>query len=227
MRPFLPSVALLTAVFVLGCREQASSPVGPDTEIIGPNFDPFPHAPPGHGGGGDENGDEATFTAIFQALGGPGDCDPVAGGNQACDVISGNIGPLVRNPGLHTDPGSPAALNLAFFQAAVTDGYTAAEGGNCFAGNPFTGPLRIDFNKNNPINASITFDFTAKDKDGITDVNYQLGLRGLITDPDDWPPAITNTITGESFNMHIGTGPRKIACTGTGLLNFSMVVTRN
>ncbi len=38
MRPFLPSVVLLGAAFLLGCQEQGSGPVGPDTEIGGPNF---------------------------------------------------------------------------------------------------------------------------------------------------------------------------------------------
>ena len=38
MRPTLPSVALVTAVFLLGCQEQGSGPVRPDTEIGAPNF---------------------------------------------------------------------------------------------------------------------------------------------------------------------------------------------
>ena len=56
MRPFLLSAALLSAAFVLGCQEQASSPVGPDTEIVGPAFAHNPNSPPGHGGGGGGGG---------------------------------------------------------------------------------------------------------------------------------------------------------------------------
>ena len=38
MRPFLRSVVLLGAAFLLGCQEQGWAPVGPDTEIGGPNL---------------------------------------------------------------------------------------------------------------------------------------------------------------------------------------------
>lgn len=79
-------------------------------------------------------------------------------------------------------------LDLSFFQAAVIDGYTAAEGGNCFGAGVFTGPLQIFVKKNDLPNASILFSFTAKGDDGTTDVNYALRLFGVITTPNDWPP---------------------------------------
>ena len=54
MRPLLPSVALVTAVFLLNCQEQASGPVGPGDPQFGK---PVPGEPHIHGGGGDDNGD--------------------------------------------------------------------------------------------------------------------------------------------------------------------------
>ena len=190
------ALAFLVAAFMWGCQEQGSAPLGPEgLGVLLDRAGPHPH--------GDENGDEASFTATITG-----------------DVISvGDIG-LLRNPGLHTDPGSPAVLDLSFFTTALTNGST------CFAaGNPFTGPLRVTVQKE-PLDARITFDFTARDKDGMTK-NYQLGLVGVIDVLANWPAVDgPSTITGESFNMHIGTGPHKIACTGTGLLSFIMEVTR-
>ena len=46
------SLALLSTVFLLGCQEQGPGPVGPDTEIGGPNFLHQKKNPKPHGGGG-------------------------------------------------------------------------------------------------------------------------------------------------------------------------------
>ena len=56
MRPLLPSVALVTAVFLLGCQEQGSEPVGPDG--LRPQFDRpgTGDCGPGHCPHGDESG---------------------------------------------------------------------------------------------------------------------------------------------------------------------------
>ncbi len=65
MRSFLPSVALVTAAFLLGCQD--SGPVGPDTEIGGPNFEnqrnPKPH-------GGDTGGGNLFDSPSFTCAGG-------------------------------------------------------------------------------------------------------------------------------------------------------------
>jgi len=68
MRPFLPFATLLSAVFLLGCQEQASSPVEPE----GPQFDrPGGDCGPGHcpHGGNEEDlitvGADLFFNATF------------------------------------------------------------------------------------------------------------------------------------------------------------------
>ena len=72
MRSFLPSVALVTAAFLLGCQEQASNPVGP--EGLGPQFT---HKEGGKDKGtpGGNTGDPLTFTVTVSGKisGGPKD----------------------------------------------------------------------------------------------------------------------------------------------------------
>ncbi len=55
------SLALLSTVFLLGCQEQGSGPVGP--EGLGPEFDHKPKHNPGGGGGGDPQLFKVTVTS--------------------------------------------------------------------------------------------------------------------------------------------------------------------
>ena len=103
----------------------------------------------------------------------------------------------------------------------------------CFnSGNSeFTGIFAVRTKKNQPNFGEITFHFDAKGTDGSTTVNYGLHMFGVVTHPDDLPPASSgtdNTITGGSFLMVHSNGPgNKVACAGEGFLTYSLLIVRD
>ncbi len=215
MRSFVPSVALVTAAFLLGCQEQGSGPVGPEGLGMLLDKEGITHT---HGGG--ENGDEATFTATWTA-GGDITGDPIflLGGGPNLQTKTGMLGVRV-----------PAKLDLSFFRATPDGGgYTADQGALCFGDDEYTAGFSIIVKKNDLKNATANFAaFTAKSNDGNIDVHYGLALFGVITEENQWPPKVSNTITWRRFEMiHQGGPGRNVGCFGTGSLKSVMKVTRN
>ena len=213
MRPFLPFATLLGTAFLLGCQEQASGPVGP----YGPQFG-GPHAEHPDKG---EDGNEATFTATFPSgvISLPGD-DIFLFGGPNLQTFTGDA----SDP---NEPAVPATLDLSFFKAAPSgQEYTDTQGAACFGDGEFTAAFSIIVKKNDIVNAEANFAaFTAKGKNGIIDVKYGLFLVG-VNNGSDWPPAGTNTITWERFEMiHQGGPGRNVGCFGTGSLSSVMEVT--
>ena len=223
MRPFLPFATLLGAAFLLGCQEQASSPVAPD----GPQFDQPGSVCLGHCAHNDED-DEARFSVELLVLDDVGeDCD-LSGAVNPCDVTGGGflLGPHGKKKSLQQEHGVNLALVLSSsFQANVTGDGTA-----CFAsGQPFSAGMIISQEKpgDPPGNASIQFFFDAEGTDN-SPVNYVLQLLDGVL-PGNWPAVGgASTITGGKFNLGHSNGPgRKFACTATGVaLNFTIVIER-
>ncbi len=139
------SLALLSAVFVLGCQDQGSGVVGVD---LGPQFDkkgsgecdaaasgghchgdpepdPDPGPPPPH-----------TFTAIFED-----DCTPPGGEFIACDITGGGnlFGPEDGKTGLYGLPRGPFSID---FLPSFRDIVGQPDADNCFAGGSPTDPGR-------------------------------------------------------------------------------------
>ncbi len=208
-------LAFLSAAFMLGCQDQGLEPVGP--ESLGILLDKGPIHSGGHGGGG---GGDATFTATM-----------TPNVTSVADIGLTGKTSLQTDPGTPGVAGSPAMLNLSFFRTALSGGTTCFNTGTVeMPASEFTGPFQIIVKKNDLDNANIQFNFPAKGDEGTLDVNYGLQLPGVITIPDNWPPApdVDNTITGTTFNMVHSNGPgNKVACTGTGVLNFSILVVRD
>ena len=222
------SLALLSAVFILGCQDLGTGVVASDGP--GPQFDKkgsgtCDAAASGGHCHGDEDPDPLpepfdTFNVTFEQ-----DC-----GGTACDITGGGLffdRPDDNNTSLAAPGFSPASLNLlSSFQGEI------AGGGTCFAtGSPFDINGSID-----PLgpNSEIQFHFTADDKrnDGVvTETFYTLLLVDLVFDPLTWPPdgSATLTITGGTFGLvggGGGGGRRKDACKGNGDLLFSITVTK-
>ena len=221
MRPFLPFATLLGAAFLLGCQEQASSPVG----LEGPQFD--------------KKGNPETLCLGGTQPEGPfrddkghchGEVDDTEGTFAATitgDVISvGTIDMQESALGLQTFAGTPAILNLTFFKD-LTLQEPPDKWAVCFEAGVFTAPFQIIVKKNDLPNVfSFLEPFKAKGTDGSL-VKYRLDLFGVMGD-GTLPPGegeITK-ITWERFNMSHSSGPgRKFACTGMGTLpNFTETV---
>ena len=81
MRPSLPFATLLGVAFLLGCQEQASSPVG--LEDLGPQFGGPQHpGPHGGGGGGGGGGGDDDPGSLFNSPGTLGTGFTCAGGAE-------------------------------------------------------------------------------------------------------------------------------------------------
>ena len=94
MRPFLPFATLLGAAFLLGCQEQGSVPVGP--ESLGLQLHVSDKHPFGHGGNADGN-DKPTWTSAWVVLH-SGDAPSAARLITTCDVVSGGDKPSLLWP---------------------------------------------------------------------------------------------------------------------------------
>ena len=209
------SLALLSTVFLLGCQEQGSEPVGPEFDKKGTgDCADKPHNVHCHGdddgGGGKVTG---TFTAAFTD-----------------DVTSGEDVQLNEGQTQLTTGGTPATLDLTFFRDdGIAPGWaTCFNSGTAVSpASVFTGPLGINFKKNDPVDVEIQFNFDAKGTDGTT-VRSGFGLHGEIQDPENWPAvAGASTIEVTTYVMIHGNGPGSaVACTGSGNVNVTIVVTR-
>ena len=210
------SLALLSAVFILGCQDQGFSPVEPVD--LGPAFDKKgsgdcaikPHNLHCHGDPEPDPDPPPTFTVTFD-----GD-------------ITGEGVFLGQSKGV-TEIFAPvelAQLSLDFsqsFQGKFVGGV------NCF-GEGLSGERgNIDQERSFPLR----FRFIAKDKNGDgTDIFYLMVLNDAVFTPaTPWPPeapADTTTITGGIFELQHENGPgRKNACKANGDLLFSITVTKN
>ena len=212
------SLALLSTVFLLGCQDMGSGPLGPE----GPQFDkPSESSCPvardkGHCHVDDGPTEDATYTATF------------AGDVKSLGINENGTftpGPIRLHAKLSTGVHVLAVLDLSFFR----DNEDVLDGAKCFADGAFTlndgtsvanatGPMGFDVKKNDPNNVWMLFGFNALGTDG-TVVNYGLFLFGVIT-KGNLPPAETDettTITWKTFDMHHSNGPgKKVACEGTG-----------
>ena len=212
------SLALLSAVFILGCEDQGSGAVGldlvPQFDKAGTPGDPCPGGGvrdhKGHCHGGDDPPLARPFTG----------------------TLTGNIssvGDLELIEGLADNR---ATLDLSFFRTAPSDGgYTDDEGLNCFGNDEYTDIL-IHVHETRNV-GQISFVFDATGNDGTTPINYGAILYPLLVD-GDLPPAEVGditTITGGTFELIHNGGPgRKIACIAEGILNvlnYSMLIVRN
>ena len=226
------SLALLSAVFLLGCQEQASSPVG----LEGPQFD--------------KKGDPGTLCPGGTELEGPfrddkGHChgeDDDAEGTFTATIIGDVISVvdivlhetavgLQTFAGTPDVEGTPAMLDLTFFRnnAGIPDGETCfnSAGAGKVAASVFTAPFQIIVKENDlPDVLSFLEPFEAKGDDGSTLVKYRLELFGKVTGEGTFSPDAgeITTIELETFNMRHSSGPgRKFACTGTGTLKNSFI----
>ena len=220
------SLAFLSAVFILGCQDQGSGPVGPDGLV--PQFDkPTGNCampdPKGHCHGGEEPPpppEDATFTATFTGPDVTGVANPLFGPHGGKKLLSG---------GGVNQPPIPLAFN-AFLQTA--NGYTGPEGAKCFPEDDYGGSLGIFQNTPGSDEAIIHYNFTGKDKvNGETDIVYALLLRGVLV-PAKWVPATTAdedmaTINGGTFEIAPEHGPGAISCKGTGDVDFTVEVVLN
>ena len=220
------SLALLSAVFVLGCQDLGSGPVGPD----GPQFDkpdpdgecPVPRDAKDHCHGDEEPPpppEDATFTANF----------------------TGNVVTIVGGPLFGPHGGkkmlSGGGVGRPEIKLNFTDFLHVVEGGeSCFPVVPdvvgYPGILAIFQKTPGSDEAIIHYNFTGKDKvSGDTDIVYALLLRGVL-DPADWVPATTEdedmaTIAGGTFEIAPEHGPGAISCKGTGDVDFTVEVVLN
>jgi hypothetical protein len=212
------SLALLSTVFLFGCQDLGSGPVGLDG--LGPEF----HHRDGHSKGGDGGGGSggvATFWATFESgvtqegiitLGAP------KGRKQSVQTLTGMPG---------GEPAVRATLDLTFLQKSVTGGETCFplnSGNGTEPTSVFNGPLSVGLAKD-LTNMRVAFYFPAFGTDG-TEVSYLLALPGSTSDP--WPPAdgTPTTITGVGFNIHHNSGGSSVACTGEGPLIYSLRIER-
>ena len=83
------SLALLSTVFLLGCQEQGSGPVGPDSEVGGPNFTNQKKNPKPHGNG-DDDGAGGTVD-LFLSPGPEGTGYTCAGGAEITTTMVGQV----------------------------------------------------------------------------------------------------------------------------------------
>ena len=218
------SLALLSAGFILGCQDQGSGPVGVDGLVpqfvkkgINCEVEDHPSCPK------DEEPpppaeEDATFTANFTGPDVTGPATPLFGPHSRKKSLSGGG---VNQP--------PVSLTFnAFLQAA--NGYTGAEGANCFPEDVYGGLLSIFQATPGSTEAKIHYNFTGKDKvNGETDIVYALLLRGIL-DPAEWVPATTEdmaTITGGTFEIAPEHGLGAISCKGTGDVDFTVEVVLN
>ena len=211
------SLALLSTVFLLGCQEQGSSPVGPE----GPQFDKKDSgncAEPVNGHcHGDEGGGGGRVSGTFTAA--------LTGEVTSVEDVILNEGQTQLTTG-----GTPATLDLTFFRDDdIAPGWaTCFNSGTAVApASVFSGPLGINFKKNDPVDVEIQFNFDAKGTDG-TVVRSGFGLHGVIEEPGNWPAVNgPSTITVTTYVMIHGNGPGSaVACTGSGNVNVTIDVTR-
>ena len=175
------------------------------------------HHRDGHekGGGNDTGGgDTATFVITVS-----GDL----GGNVT--AATGNFNG--KESGVQNNPPEGEILALSVTGFLVRNGGT--EWNKCFGDGPFADAIvAVSADKNDPGFGSAAFWFTAKDKDGITDIWYNLWATHVAIDPPDgavwpyWLPDVGQTVivatkAGEPWNLKHANGPgRKVACTGDG-----------
>ena len=218
------SLALLSAVFILGCQDQGSGVVGLDS---GPQFDKK-----GSGtcdaaaSGGHCHGDEDpepepepiprdSFNVTFK-----GD---IAGVGKFYDVPDDSkTDILTARTVTFGGPPSFPDVDLTFSESfkGQFDGF----GESCF-GEPLTVLGSIDQGR------TTQFFFNAKAKDVeefSDDIWYNLALFDEVFDPlVPWPPVVETIITGGTFALKHENGPgRKNACQGDGVLSFTITVTK-
>ena len=90
----------------------------------------------------------------------------------------------------------------------------------CFSNPPFDALAGVDES------GRMQMFFTAEGTDG-SEVKYVLAIFGALEDGAPWPPtlAVSNEITGGTFTLEKGNGPgKKVACEGSGILDFTAVV---
>jgi len=209
------SLAFLSAVFILGCQDQG--PLGPDALVpqfdkkgIGDCTDPINgHC---HGDDGSDPVD-ATFTADFGGL--------LFVAEDGGGIIDRLVGPHGGKKNLQG--GGPHNPESLFFSDFLADAH--ANGQSCYPAGPYGVQLSLGQNKPGSSEAIIRIFFTGKDKDGDTEIGYELLLRGTLI-PAEWVPTDGNpaTITVETFQ--VGAGGQQ-ACSSTGDVDFDVVVTLN
>ncbi len=198
------SVALLSTVFLLGCQDMGSEPVGPEgPQFHGTACEKHHKKDDGCEGGGGGGKVTGKFTAAIT-------------GEVTAEGIILNEGQTQLTTG-----GTPATLDLTFFQGEGLGWDT------CFQSGEFTGPFGINFKKNNPVDVEIQFNFDAKGTDG-TVVRSGLELHGVIENKGNWPAVDgPSTITVTTYLMIHGNGPGSdVACTGSGDVSVTIEVTR-
>ena len=210
MRPFLPFATLLGVAFLLGCQEQASSPVGP--ESLGVQLDKKTGDPPMHGDhGGGENGDDTFTVEVF--------FEGTSAGSFPNAVAKGGD----SRPGLELGKNNLMTLNIDLVD---TDGVCDTDFGS------ETGQFAISvarIPKSSPNLTFVTANFFNFEVGG---VDYGLSFApdgdGEIEFPDNWLPANSdesNSVTHDEDVLELGqkNGP----CNGRITQDWEIRVTKN
>ena len=171
MRSFLPFATLLGAAFLLGCQEQASSPVGLDG--LGPQFHASHLTCEGHRkneAGCDGNGDLLEFNVTVTSM-----------SNHISAAIKAGTGDrnqiLVKNFVLDFGTSATTFFTSAKLACEITGMQTGSFTLNKTSGSNPSG------------SAFIIFFFT------YNGIKHALNLDGTITTPANWLPTTSNTVT--------------------------------
>lgn len=193
-------MAAFASVVASGCAPRGDTPTSPDLAAGGLSLGSSAAA-------GNGKRDTATYTVTVS-----GD---ISGGPETRQD-DGDRQIVVSQPGI--------TLDLSYFQTAIPGGE------DCFASGSFTGSLDVHQDRKSPSSAETLFFFrgTGTGQDAGTEIKYQLTLDGTIH--GDWPPAVgaSSLVTGGTWTMQTeGRGKKRIGCTGTGPINYTIEVTRD
>ncbi len=205
------SLALLSTVFLLGCQEQGSEPVGPE----GPQFS---HKTSHNPGGGDDGGDNPGSPFYEYTFAGDITTDPTTPGANSNTSTQDDVY-------LHSCCIDPKVVDLEELDLTKLL-VNVQDADDCFGTGPFPGLKGIVWlSTNNQVvnEVEARFLFDAKDKDGIDSLRYYLTLDGTVTDSTDFddgifPPEVgeTMTVTFTTFSIGAQRNKEKNACSHTG-----------
>ena len=239
------SLALLTAVFLLGCQDLGSGPVGVDG--LEPQFAKKCESPPcgggGGGGGGDDNGGTKGKYLIefFGDMTGDGVSPEERITSNSIHV--GRFGEVTIENGILFDHNLPQR-NTEFQSCFGGKGFMAGDpdapvtlGFEDASGEDTLGDVGLGINhvKKKPVTqAGVVIHFRAKGINGSTDIGYSLEMGfGDIADlTSDWIPTeideSNSLVNFPQWTLTAANVDQDVACSGTGdfVENLEAKVTR-
>ncbi len=201
------SLALLSTVFLLGCQEQGSEPVGPEGLGVQANKTGEPHTHGGGGGGGGET-EAATYTVTYT-----GDITTIP------SPVTGIPHPGKPGTALQTG-GAAGSTDRIVLSDAFVSGVPHNDAKSCFKITEegkrvfgFVGAI-IRLRKNKGIEGQ--YFFSAFGIDGTTPVGYQILLTGTATGDPAPDPDATTTVTWEGDALLGGQNESEVSACAAG-----------